>query len=83
MEYGRLAILEDGMFTGKYHVYFKLNGVTMYMVDQKLNAKTAAGGKLFFTGSGGFNYLDSYTLEEAKQELKIWEKKLKTQKLRL
>lgn len=67
IEYGRLAVMNGDSFTGRYHVFFKLDGRVVFGVDQFIEANVIAGGKIHITGDGNFNYLDAYTRETPKE----------------
>ena len=71
IEYGRLAVFDNGEFTGRYHVYFTIDGKKIYGVDQVLESSVAEGGKIFLTGSGGFNYTDSRYYYETPKEISV------------
>ena len=58
IEYGRLAVMDGESFTGRYHVYLKVDGIK-YGFDQKIESTSANGGKVFLTGSSGFDYVES------------------------
>ena len=67
IEYGRLAVMNGDTFTGRYHVYVKLDGFKIYGIDQVIKNDVAAGGKIHLTGSSGFDYNDAYTYETPKE----------------
>ena len=50
-------------FTGKYHVYFKLDGDLVYAIDQKIMSGVAEGGRIHLTDDVSLNYLDAYAYE--------------------
>jgi len=66
IEYGRLAVMNGSTFTGKYHVYFKIDGNLIYAIDQVIEDVAANAGGIQITGNGNFAYLDAYTKENAK-----------------
>ena len=67
LEYGRLAVMNGDTFTGYYHVYLKLAGNLIYAIDQKIESSVATAGAIHLTGSSGFDYVDAYTFETAKE----------------
>ena len=67
MEYGRLAVMNGNTFTGKYHVYFKLDGKVLLGIDQAIENQVTAGGKLFVTGGSQFDFVDAYSYETPKE----------------
>jgi len=65
VEYGRQAIMNGSTFTGRYHVYFKLDGQLIYAIDNVLLEGVAAGG-YFRLGAFKNDLVDIYTKEDPK-----------------
>jgi len=66
IEYGRLAIMDGNTFTGKYYVYFSIDGKVINSLQQKVESKCSDGGIIHVTGKEGYTYYDAYTLETPK-----------------
>ena len=53
VEFGRLAILENGIFNGSYYVYLKIDDALIKDDVQELSQELVSSNNLFITGSEG------------------------------
>ncbi len=67
IEFGRLAVMKDGVFQNRYHLYFKLDGVIIYAIDQKIASDIIEAQRIHLTGNQKMDYSDAYTYEDAKE----------------
>jgi len=58
VEYGRLAVMNGETFTGRYHVYVKIDGDLVYAIDQALQTNISNGGYFKFSGTSGLEFTD-------------------------